>query len=180
MAYIQEENNMKLKHWKKKAMKDDADYSDVVYTPKDLAFRIVDHFKPWGSVLEPCCGTEQGYIDHPAFTHWCEVRKGKDFFDYEKFHDWIITNPPYSTFAQFLEGSLYTANEIVLGPIKADQIFSSKKRLRVIKEEGFGIREIVLMDTPPKPWPQTGFQYCAVWLSRNYFGPINFTDWRTK
>ena len=174
------ESEMKLKHWKRKQHTDNDRYSDVVFTPKDVAFRFVDYFKPTGKVLEPCCGTEEGYIDHPAFTHWCEVRRGKDFFDFNEKVDWIITNPPYSILGQFLEGSIYTADNIVFAPIFSTQIWSSKKRLRVIRDEGFGVKEMILIDTPPKPWPQTGFQYAAFHLQRGHKGDITFTDWRAK
>ena len=35
-------------------------------------------------------------------------------------------------------------------------------------EAGFGVREILYVDTPPKPWPQSGFQLAVVWMQRGY------------
>ncbi len=53
--------------------------------------------------------------------------------------------------------------------------FFMKARLRDIHSSGFGIKEILCVDTPPKPWPQTGFQLGAVHIQRGYKGDIKFT-----
>ena len=49
-----------------------------------------------------------------------------------------------------------------------------KARLRDIKEKGFGIKEILLIDTP-KTFPQSGFQFGVIHLSKNYIGDIKFS-----
>lgn len=178
---------MKLTYYPRKSHNDANDkttnkaYSDVWMTPESFAHSVVNHFKPTGRVLEPCCGTgEGGYITHPAFTDWCEVRKDKDFFDWEDKVDWIITNPPYSIIVQMLEGSLVVADNVVFAPIKINEIMSSKKRNRMVKALGHGIKEVVIIDTPPKPFPQTGFQYWIIHWKRGHKGDITFTDWRAK
>jgi len=171
---------MKLKYYKKKPHKESKDYSDVVMTPVDLAWRIVDHFSPSGRVLEPASGgAEGGFISHPAFTDWCEVRLGKDFYDWEEHVDWIITNPPYSLLSQFLEACLTVADNVVLAPIHFTHCVSSKKRMKMIRDLGFSIKEVVLLDTPAKPWPQTGFQYVCIHFQRGYQGDVKWTDWRS-
>tara|TARA_Y100000361_G_C11085874_1_gene303723 strand:- start:259 stop:774 length:516 start_codon:yes stop_codon:yes gene_type:complete len=170
---------MKLKYYKRKEQKDTKAYSDVWMTPREFAHKVVDHFAPTGRVLEPCSGTEYGgYWGHPAFTDWCEVRSGKDFFDWDEKVDWIITNPPYSIIVQMLEGALMVADNVVFAPIKINEIMSSKKRNRMIKELGHQIKEVIIIDTPPKPFPQTGFQYWCIHWQRGYTGPITWTDWR--
>jgi len=170
---------MKLEYYKRKPHKDDKAYSDVWMTPESLAHRVVDHFNPQGRVLEPCAGTgEGGYISHPAFTDSCEIRLGKDFFDWEQEVDWIITNPPYSIIVQMLEGSLRVADNVVFGPVKID-IMSSKKRNRMIRDLGHRLKEVVIIDTPPRPFPQTGFQYYCFHWQRGYEGDVKWTDWRS-
>jgi hypothetical protein len=77
-----------------------------------------------------------------------------------------------------LEGSLMVADNVVFAPIKINEIMSSKKRNRMIKELGHQIKEVVIIDTPPKPFPQTGFQYWCIHWQRGYKGPITWTDWR--
>ena len=42
----------------------------------------------------------------------------------------------------------------------------------------FSIKEVIIIDTPPKPFPQTGFQYWCIHWQRGYTGPITWTDWR--
>jgi hypothetical protein len=53
-----------------------------------------------------------------------------------------------------------------------------KARLRDLKERKFGIKEIIIIETP-KTFPQSGFQMGIFHLQRNYVGAITFTDWRT-
>jgi len=172
---------MKLTHYKRKHHTDDKSYSDVVMTPKELAHRIVDHLSPSGKVLEPCRGdAPHSYYSHPSFTDWCEVREDKNFFDFEGHVDWTITNPPFSIFSQFLEACLVVSDNVVLGPVHTTHLIASKKRMRMMKAYGFGIKEIIIFDTPIKPWPQTGFQYCAYHLEKGWKGVITFTDWTTQ
>ena len=70
------------------------------------------------------------------------------------------------------------ADNVVFAPIKINEIMSSKKRNRMIKELGHQIKEVIIIDTPPKPFPQTGFQYWCIHWQRGYTGPITWTDWR--
>ena len=66
---------------------------DVVMTPIKLAKRLVEYFNPQGEGLEPCCGTGN-ILKFLEYADWCEISKGKDFFDYTKKVDYIFTNPP--------------------------------------------------------------------------------------
>ena len=40
---------------------------------------------------------------------------------------------------------------------------------------GFGIKEILFVDTPPKPWPATGFCLSANWLQKGWKGDIKIS-----
>jgi len=49
-----------------------------------------------------------------------------------------------------------------------------KARLRDMKENNYGIREVLLLDKTPKEFPQSGFQWGVVWIQKNYKGKIKF------
>jgi hypothetical protein len=51
-----------------------------------------------------------------------------------------------------------------------ENAFFQRKRLRLMKEHNFGFKEIVHVDTPPKPWPQFGLQVGVVHIQKNYKG----------
>ncbi len=66
---------------------------DVVMTPIELAEKLVKHFNPQGKGLEPCCGNGN-ILRFLEDADWCEITKGRDFFDYNNKVDYIFTNPP--------------------------------------------------------------------------------------
>jgi len=144
---------------------------DVVMTPEYLAKALIDHFKPKGEILEPCKGTGN-FLKFLPNADWCEISEGKDFFDYTKKVDWIITNPPWSQIRNFLKHGMEIADNVVY-LFTINHIWT-KARLRLVEEKGFGIREICVFDTP-KDFPSTGFQLGAVHLQRGYEGDIKFT-----
>lgn len=47
---------------------------------------------------------------------------------------------------------------------------TTRARLRDLEENGFGIAELVRIDTP-MDWPQSGFQLVAAWLQKGHTGP---------
>lgn len=149
---------------------------DRVFTPSALAESIVSHFPIQGKILEPCRGsgafTNALYYQLNLESDWCEISEGRDFFDYDKKVDWIVTNPPWSLFAEFLGKSLEVADEIVF--LVTVNHFTTKKRMRMIREAGFAFREILLVDTP-KSFPQSGFQVAAVWISKGWEGDCRFS-----
>ena len=70
--------------------------NDNIQTPSYLAEKIIKKFSPKGKILEPAMGTGSFY-DFLENCDWCEINKGRDFFDYIiKKNDRIITNPPFS------------------------------------------------------------------------------------
>ena len=145
---------------------------DVVMTPITLAERLVNHFKPKGKGLEPCCGSGNilQFLDN---AEWCEITKGKDFFDYNKKVDYIFTNPPWSQIRPFLRHSMELANDIYF--LFTINHLWTKARLRDIQDKGFGIVEICIFDTP-KEFPQSGFQVGMVHIKKGYtFNTIKLT-----
>ena len=146
---------------------------DVVYTPDDVAMDIVDHFKPYGKCLDPCRGDGAFYKYLPKGSLWCEAKEGKDFFDFNSSVDWIVSNPPYSVFADFLYHSFEIAENIVY-LIPVNKPFNGFKTMRKIYEYG-GIAEIYMVG--PGSWLNfpIGFAIGAVHFKRNYKGRIGIT-----
>ena len=66
---------------------------------------------------------------------------------------------------QFLYGMEIADNIVYLTTINH---YTTKRRIREMKEHHFGIKEIYCVDTPKKPWPQLGFQLAAVHTQRGY------------
>jgi hypothetical protein len=156
-----------------KFMKRGSQKSDIVLTPTDLAQRIINHVRPSGRVLDPCRG--EGAFDHLLVTDWCEISEDKDFFQWGERVDWIIGNPPWSQFGDFNRHALDTADNVVwLYHIPG---LLTKRRIKDATDRGFNLREIILIDTPPDPWPQSGFQVAVAWWSRTA-DRMTWTDWR--
>ena len=87
--------------------------ADVVYTPDWVAKDMVEWFKPSGRILEPSAGDGVFLRYLPEDTLWCEIEKGRDFFAFNERVDWIVGNPPYSLFGEWLRHSLRLANDTV-------------------------------------------------------------------
>ena len=144
---------------------------DIVMTPILLAEKLVNHFNPKGKGLEPCCGNGNilRFLDN---SDWCEISKGKDFFNYNEKVDYIFTNPPWSMIRRFLQHSMKLATNVYF--LFTINHLWTKARLRDIENFQFGIKEICIFDTP-KEFPQSGFQCGMVHLQKNYKGDIKFT-----
>jgi hypothetical protein len=88
--------------------------NDVVFTPEWLTEKICSMFEISGKVLEPCKGEGAFLKFLPKDTDWCEITEGRNFFDYNKKVDWIVTNPPYSDFNRFLTHCFNLSENVVL------------------------------------------------------------------
>ena len=152
--------------------------NDRVYTPYPLAYQIVDHFKPEGCLCDPCYGKMAFYSamlrqasDYPSLRGF-EIDDGLDFLAWEKdeHFDWIITNPPWSKLRAFLKKSMECSDNVVF--LCLVNAFFMKARQQDMKDEGFGMKKILFVPTPPKPWPQAGFSLGAVHIQRGYSGPV--------
>jgi hypothetical protein len=140
---------------------------DIVMTPESLAIDIISHFKPEGIILDPCRGEGAFYNNYPTDQkEWCELSEGKDFFSYTGRADWIITNPPWSKMQQFLEHGMKVSDNIVY--LTTINHYTTKKRIRDMRNYNFGICEIFCVPTPSNPWPQLGFQLAAVHTKRDF------------
>lgn len=147
--------------------------NDCVMTPEDLVKRLIAHFQLQGKILEPCKGSGNFLRYLPIDTLWCEIDEGRDFFDFHQKVDWIITNPPWSKMRAFLKHAMEIANNVCF--LMTINHIWTKARLRDMKEAGFGIKEIVIFETP-KEFPQLGFQMGMVYLCKGYVGDIKFGE----
>lgn len=138
--------------------------NDCVMTPISLCQEIVSHFKPTGTILEPCCGTGN-FLKVMPNADWCEINKGRDFLTIQGHWDWIITNPPYSKYRDFFNKAMKVADNIVFLQLINATFY--KARLRDMWGKNFGIKEIWCLDTP-KEFPQFGFQMGCVYYKRNW------------
>jgi len=133
---------------------------------------IVNHFKPSGSILEPAKG-EGAFLRYMPTAEWCELSEGKDFFQWHKHVDWIVGNPPYSIFSQFIRHSFTIADNIVyLIPI--NKAFNSFSLLKDIHKWG-GIKEIYVVGTGSQLRFPVGYAVGAVHFCRAYWGPTSIT-----
>jgi hypothetical protein len=147
---------------------------DVVYTPWRIAEDMVDFFDPSGECLDPCLGSGVFYELLPEPRWWCEIAQGVDFFDWKLPVDWIISNPPYSIFDQFLTHSLKIADNIVY-LIPVNKLLSSLTKLRRVYEYG-GIKHIRYYGTGRTIGFPFGFPVGAVYLKRGYKGPMEISS----
>lgn len=143
-----------------------------IWTPDGLAKQIVDHFQPTGRILEPCKGGGAFERAMPG-CDWCEISEGRDFFEIVGHWDWIVTNPPFRMVPRFLDKAMECSDNIVF--LCWLVVFFTKARQRALMEAGFGMVEMLCVPTPPKPWPQSGFQVGATWIKRGYKGPVTIS-----
>lgn len=91
--------------------------ADIVYTPIYVSEQIINWLRPNGICLDPCKGDGAFYNYLPEGREYCEIREGKDFFLYNKKVDWIIGNPPYSIFEDFLVKSFEISDNVSYYPL---------------------------------------------------------------
>lgn len=116
--------------------------SDIVYTPSHVSKHIINFLQPTGKCLDPCKGDGAFLQFMPQNSDYCEIREGKDFFEYNKKVDWVIGNPPYSIFKEFLEKS-FEISENVSFLVPTNKIFQRQIIMNMIGKYG-GIRSIII------------------------------------
>ncbi len=151
--------------------------NDVVMTPPAMAQAIVDELAPTGACLDPCRGEGAFYdafLPHTPVRHWCEITEGRDFLtDDLPTVDWIITNPPWSKIAPFLETSFRIANNVAF--LATVTNFVTRYRLELARNANFGLTEFIMLDRPGS-WTPSGFQVAVAVYRRD---APNRTTWST-
>lgn len=147
---------------------------DIILTPRAIAREVVNRFKPSGRVLDPCKGNG-AFADEMPGCEWCEIREGRDFYDWKEPVDWIVSNPPYSIFSPFLRHSMTVAENIVyLVPV--NKCFNSYQMMRDVWTWG-GIVEIWTIEYGRNPLLGFPIGFCvgAVHYRRGWRGETRVT-----
>jgi hypothetical protein len=116
--------------------------ADVVYTPRLISQRIIQFLQPKGFCLDPCKGDGAFYDYLPSAKDYCEIKEGLDFLNYKTNVDWIIGNPPYSIFKDFLEKSFEIANNVSF-LVPTNKIFQRQIIMDMINKYG-GIKSVIV------------------------------------
>lgn len=123
--------------WKKPEIK-----QDIVYTPTYVSKHIIDWLQPEGKLLDPCKGDGAFFNYMTGDKEYCEITEGKDFFDYKYNIDWVIGNPPYSIFEEFLQKG-FEISDNVSYLVPTNKIFQRQLIMNMITKYG-GIRSIII------------------------------------
>jgi hypothetical protein len=91
--------------------------------------------------------------------------------------DWIVTNPPYSIYDQFLEHCFELADDVVL-LVPIAKAFKSMRIQRLVDSYG-GLKEIYLIGAGSKCGFPVGFPTGCLHYRRGYTGPIFKTQMET-
>lgn len=129
----------------KSAKKAIASSNDIYYTPKPVAEKMIEmcEITPEMTVLDPCYGGGVFYENLPeCHKEWCEIEKGKDFFQETKRYDLIIGNPPYSMWNKWLEHTMKLTDKFcyIMGIGNLTDV-----RVRMMLENGYGITKLHLI-----------------------------------
>lgn len=142
--------------------------ADVVYTPDYVAKFIIDHLRPCGLCLDPCKGDGAFFKYLPVGSEYCEIQEGKDFFEYRKKVDWIIGNPPYSIFKEFLEYSFEISDNVSF-LVPTNKIFQRQVVMDMIGKWG-GVKSMVIYGSGSLIGFPFGFSVGNFHFQRNYKG----------
>ena len=148
------------------------DTKDVVYTPDWVARDMVEYFKPTGSILEPCAG-DGAFLKYLPGADWCEIEKGRDFFQWHKMVDWCIGNPPYGLFSEWLEHSFDIADNIAY-LIPLYKVFYDYGRLKNIHQYG-GVKSIYIFGRGEVANFTFGQACAGVHFQKNYHGGMKIS-----
>jgi hypothetical protein len=121
--------------------------NDEIYTPNPLALKLIEmcDLKEGDKVLDPCYGGGVFYENLPDYVEkdWCEIEKGKDFFDYKEKVDWIIGNPPFSLWNKWLDHTMTLTDKFAF-VMNTNNL--THTRLQRINDNGYGLVKMDLCD----------------------------------
>ena len=119
--------------------------NDIIYTPKPVALTLIEmcDLKEGDKVLDPCYGGGVFYQNLPDYVskEWCEIEKGKDFFEYNERVDCIIGNPPFSIWKKWLEHTIKLTDKFAY-VMNSNNL--THMRLEMLKQKNYGITKLHL------------------------------------
>ena len=149
--------------------------ADTAYTNDETAQWIIDYFKPQGTIIDPAAGKNAFYNKFKNRKKYrCEIADGSDFFNWSLKVDWIITNPPYSIYDNFLEHAFEIADNVVFF-VPIAKAFKSNKVQGMVREYG-GLKELIYMGGGSKHGFAFGFPVGCLYYRRGYEGDCKITD----
>ena len=134
--------------------------NDIYYfhqTPVELCKELIKHVPliVGDKVLEPFKGEGGFYNNFPDHVEkdWCEIVEGRNYKDYDKEFDWVISNPPFrleenekreNAFYKLLKyyttkankGIAFLGNDYCFGTL-------TPNRLKELNESGWYIHNII-------------------------------------
>lgn len=146
---------------------------DVVYTQSIIAESIIQTLKPAGKILDPCKGDGSFYDMFPSSEElfYCEITEGKDFYNFHQKVDWIIGNPPYSIFLEWLQHSFKISDNVAY-LVPTNKIFQSWKIMNLIQEYG-GIKTMLVYGSGNLLNFPFGFSVGVFHFQRGYHGLVD-------
>jgi len=154
---------MQTSLWKKPEVK-----ADIVYTEDYVASHIIDYLQPNGKCLDPCRGDGAFYKYLPEDKHYCEITEDRDFLMYNENVDWVIGNPPYSIFEDFLRKG-FEISDNVSYLVPTNKVFQRQLIMNMINKYG-GIRSILIYGSGQTIKFPFGFSVGNFHFKRNYKG----------
>lgn len=141
--------------------------SDIVYTPRKVSKGIIDFLQPSGKILDPCKG-DGAFHDFMPNSDYCEIQEDKDFFNYKEKCDWIIGNPPYSIFLEFLQHAFKLADNVSF-LVPTNKIFQRQVVMDLINEYG-GIKSQIIYGSGTLIGFPFGFSVGNFHFQKGYMG----------
>lgn len=158
------------------------DYSDIHFTDRALAKKIIQFYQPSGNVLEPFKGDGAFYDPLHDYLHvqpqahtldWSEIKLGRNFLTYNRPVDWIITNPPFGPLTEMMKKAFEICqNTVFLIPVS--KFFSSAPRLKLSAEHA-NLKHMLHVGTGRDIGFDIGFPFAAMHFEKGYHGPIHQT-----
>lgn len=116
--------------------------NDIFYTPPYVAKKMIEMcgISPEMKVLDPCYGGGVFYENLPECKkEWCEIEKGKDFFEETERYDCIVGNPPYSKWNAWMDKTMELTDKFcyIMGALNI-----TSPRFRRIFEKGYGVTQL--------------------------------------
>ena len=126
--------------------------NDIFMTPPPLVITHIEYIKhliqPTDKILEPFSGS--GNYLKKIIETWpenevdnCEITLGKDFLEYEKEVDVIISNPPYSIIDDILKKSVELKPRVISYLIALHNL--TPRRIEKLNDEGYILHSLKMI-----------------------------------